>query len=98
METNINLSNNKSLSQNYIIINKKTILKIISILLISFFYFILLIYNLNNKNSEIHYDTKSKELNVSFEYHKYQRNIISKKMRKYASWQLNKKQFYFIKF
>ena len=97
METNINLSNNKSLTQNYIIINKKTILKIIAILLIFFFYFILLIlHSLNNKNSEIHYVTKSKELNVSFEYHKYQRNIISKKMRKYASWQLNKNQFYFI--
>ena len=56
-----------------------------------------MLYILLNKNNNIKY-LKSKVIDYNFEYDKYEREIVSEKMKKYALWQLSEKEFYFIKF
>ena len=91
MEIDINSNKNSSLIHYF---NKKIFLKFLSKILLLLNIFILL-YILLNKNINIKY-LKSKVIDYNFEYDKYEREIISEKMKKYALWQLSEKEFYFI--
>ena len=67
---------------------KKRFLKIISIIILIIFFVYLLFY-LNNY-------VNFKKIDLNFKYHNYEKEIITKKMKKYSSWELGKNEVYFI--
>ena len=68
--------------------NKKRFLKIIFLIILKIFFFFILYY-LNNY-------VILKKVDLNFKYHHYEKEIITKKMKKYSSWELGKNEIYFI--
>ncbi len=75
-----------------------TIIFLLIILLLFFYFFNIFKFN-NEKNTSTYiYDNRDPEIkfDVNFEYHKYQRNIITDKIINNSNWQLGYEELYFI--
>ena len=75
-----------------------TIIFSLIILLLLFYFFNIFKYNNENNTSTYTYDNRDPEIkfDVNFEYHKYQRNIITDKIINNSNWQLGYEEPYFI--
>ena len=68
----------------------------IYIKIITLFSFFLTIFILRYNSNNLPYENNKAKYDINFNYHSYQRNIISDKMKKYAKWQQKNNEFYFI--